>query len=90
MCVRRRACECQHQSYVSNRAVSRDIFDNAALHFRAHTLLLGAAKAAVQHPAVLCLEQFCIELSRGWVVVFLLFCISTLLLNHRRRDDIEV
>lgn len=76
MCVRRRACECQHQSYFSNRDVSRDIFDSAALHFGAHTLLLVAAKAALQHPAVLCLKQFCIELSReghGQVVVFLLF-----------------
>lgn len=56
-------------------------------------LSLGAAKAALQHPAVLCLEEFCIELSReghGWVVVFLLFCISTLMLNHGRRDDIEM
>lgn len=56
-------------------------------------LSLGAAKAALQHPAVLCLKEFCIELSReghGWVVVFLLFCISTLMLNHGRRDDIEM
>lgn len=28
-----------------------------------HMLSLGAAKAARQHPAVLCLKQFCIELA---------------------------
>ena len=71
----------------------REIFWIVLLCILEHTLSLGAAKAALQHPAVLCLKQFCIELSReghGWVVVFLLFCIPTLLLDHRRRDDIEM
>lgn len=64
----------------------------APLCISEHTLSLGAAEAALQHPAVLSLKQFCIELSReghGWVVVFLLFCIPALLLNHRR-DDLEM
>lgn len=71
----------------------REIFLIAPLCISEHMLSLGAAKAALQHPAVLCLKQFCIELSRegpGWVVVFLLFCFPTLLLDHGRRDDIEM
>lgn len=57
-----------------------------------HTLSLGAAKAALQHPAVLCLQRFCVELSReghGGVAVFLLFCFPSLLVNHGRREGIE-
>lgn len=41
MCVRRRACECQHRSCFSNRAVLRDIFDSSALHFEAHAFTWG-------------------------------------------------
>lgn len=70
----------------------REMFLIAPLRISEHKLSLGAAKAALQRPAVLCLKQFCTELSReghGWVVVFPLFCIPTLLLNHGRRDDIE-
>lgn len=66
----------------------QEIFLIAPLCISEHTLSPGAAKAALQHPAVLS-EGVLHRVKRevpGWVVLFLLFCIPALLLNCRRRE----
>lgn len=66
----------------------QEIFLIALLCISEHTLSPGAAKAALQHPAVLS-EGVLHRVKRevpGWVVVFLLLCIPALLLNCRRRE----
>lgn len=70
----------------------QEIFLIAPLCISEHTLSPGAAKAALQPPAALS-ERVLHRVKREvpvWVAVFLLFCISALLLDLRREDDVEM